>query len=452
MSRVALIGENSVEYINTLINIWNCDDCAVLIDWRIPFITAVEMMKEANVKQCFIEDRLLDDENIGTIHDIEFVKFERRNNTVQCLPGIIYDIFNERYSQNEAVVIYSSGTTGKSKGIILSHFAINTNADAIIDYMNLEENECIYIAKTLSHSSTLTGELLVALKTRTKLVIAPVVVPPRFVLNNIEKYNVSIIGVNPTLLNMYAEEVCRNEYILTSLKTIYVSGSILNDKIYNKVHDVFKNVKIYNVYGLSEAGPRLTAQREDCCKENSVGKPIKGVNLVIVNEHGECVCDGERGIIHVDTKSLYSGYVVGIEKNKSLYKGWLNTGDIGFWDEYGEVHVVDRVDDVIIIDAHKIYPYDIENQILKDCKVSECVVSVVSNKNRDVLCCLYTAKEDLNKTEKISLNSIFMQYEMPRIFIRVDCIPKSKNGKIMRREIGEFAQNKYWELLRRRNS
>lgn len=183
------------------------------------------------------------------------------------MPVFIYDIFKESYSQNEAVVIYSSGTTDKSKEIILSH------------------------------SSALTGELPVALKTRIKLVIVPVVVHPKFVLNNIEKYNVSIIGVNPTLLNMYAEEVSRNVYILTSLKTIYVSGSILNDKVYNKVHDVFMNVKIYNVYGLSEAGPRLTVQREWCCKENSVEKPIKGAEVVIVNAYKVYPCDAERLIL-----------------------------------------------------------------------------------------------------------------------------------------------------------
>ena len=87
MDRVALIGENSVEYVNTLINIWNCGDCAVLIDWRIPFFTAVEMMKEANVKQCFIEEQLADDKNIGTVQEIEFVVFECENNTTKCLPS-----------------------------------------------------------------------------------------------------------------------------------------------------------------------------------------------------------------------------------------------------------------------------------------------------------------------------------------------------------------------------
>ena len=98
MSRVALMGENSIEYVNALINIWNCGDCAVLIDWRTPFLTAVEMMREASVKQCFIEKRLIDDADISAIQDIEFVVYERGNNTTQCLPSATYDKFQENYS------------------------------------------------------------------------------------------------------------------------------------------------------------------------------------------------------------------------------------------------------------------------------------------------------------------------------------------------------------------
>lgn len=438
MRRVAIIGENSIEYVDTLINIWNCGDCAVLIDWRIPFFTAVAMMREANVKQCFIEERLADKENIRTVSDIEFVAFEHENNTAQCLPRAIYDRFNESYSKNEAVVIYSSGTTGKSKGIILSHFAINTNADAIIDYMGLENDDCIYIARTLSHSSTLTGELLVALKTRTKLVIAPVIVPPRVVFNNIEKHNVSIIGINPTLLNMYAEEVSRNEHILTSLKTIYVSGSVLNDKVYTKAHDVFKNINIYNVYGLSEAGPRLTAQTKVCCKENSVGKPIKGVDVAIVNDAGECVRNSERGIIHVNTMSLYSGYVVGAEKNKSLYKGWLNTGDIGYFSEHGELHIVDRADDVIICNSHKVYPRDVEELILKDLQILDCAVSRCMWRGSETIGCLYVSDKDCAIDIVHRLKNKLSKYEMPKKFERIEEIPHNCRGKVDYKKVYEL--------------
>lgn len=435
MSRVALIGENSIGYVDTLVDIWNNGDCAVLLDWRIPFSTAVEMMIEADVHICFIENGLFKKFENEVADSIDFVTYKKQNSSAELLPNFIYEKFQENYSRNEAVVIYSSGTTGKSKGIILSHFAINTNADAIIDYMKPTSEDCIYIAKTLSHSSTLTGELLVALKTRTKLVIAPTIVPPRHVLNNINKFIVTIVCLNPTLLSMLADEDERSQYDISSLKTIYVSGSILNDKTYEKAHAVFSYIQIYNVYGLSEAGPRVTAQRIDCCQNNSVGKPIKDVEIKIVNEQGSIVLCGEYGVVHVKTPSLFEGYVVGQNKHISLSEGWHNTGDVGYIDTNGELHIINRLDDVIIIDSHKVYPSEVEKQIVKQSEVKECAVAKVEFNGNEFIGCLYVSEKEIDRDIKEKLKSKLLVYEIPRFFLRCDALPRTKNGKISTREV-----------------
>ncbi len=438
MSRIALIGENSIGYVNALVDIWNNGDCAVLLDWRIPFSTTIEMMIEADVHTCFIEKGLFNKIENEFSNSIDFVTYEKQNNSAELLPNCIYEKFHENYSRNEAVVIYSSGTTGKSKGIILSHFAINTNADAIIDYMNPTAEDCIYIAKTLSHSSTLTGELLVALKARMKLVIAPTIVPPRYVLNNINKFGVTIVCLNPTLMSMLADEYERSQYDLSSLKTIYVSGSILNDRIYEKSHAVFSHIQIYNVYGLSEAGPRVTAQRGDCCKSNSVGNPIKDVEIKLVNEQGSIVSDGEYGIIHVNTPSLFNGYVVGKNKHISLYEGWHNTGDVGYIDTNGELHIINRLDDVIIIDSHKVYPSEVEKIIIEQSKVKECAVAKVELNGNEFIGCLYVSEKEIDRDIKEKLKKKLLTYEIPRFFLRCNSLPRTKNGKLLTQETGKF--------------
>lgn len=434
MDRVALIGENSVEYISTLVDIWNNGDCAVLIDWRIPLQTAAEMMREANVHTCYIEKNLFN-KSITTSGNISFVLYERKNVSAEYLPKSIYDKFEPNYSQNEAIIIYSSGTTGKSRGIILSHFAINTNADAILDYMKIDVRDCLYIAKALSHSSALTGELLVSLKSKAKLVVAPTVVHPRFVLSNIDKFGVTTICLNPTLLQMYVREYNLKPYPLRTLKTIYVSGSILYDKVYMNAHQTFKNIAIYNVYGLSETGPRITAQRKDCCESNSVGKAIQGINIAIVDENGTQVSDGNRGIVHVNTSSRFIGYISGQEKFTSLYNGWLNTGDVGYIDSNGELHIVNRIDDVIILDAHKIYPVEIEKAILDSTEISDCVVVKANCKNGDFIACLYVGDDILGQTIRHVLKSKLPAYEIPQRFIRCDTIPRTLNGKISKVDI-----------------
>ena len=433
MARVALLGDNSTEYVSIILDIWNNKDCVVLFDCNLPLHVAINMMLEANIQKCFIEKSLFSKYVVEEFYNIEFIVYEKKKNTPSYLSERVYRQFQEKYTQDEAVVFYSSGTTGESKGIILSHFAINKNAEAIIDYMNLNKSDCIYIAKSLSHSSTFTGELLVALKTKTKVVIAPTIVPPRYVLANIFNFKVTIICLNPTLLAMYIEEYLRNNYDLSSLRTIYVSGSILSDNTYNDACKIFNDINICNVYGLSEAGPRVSAQRENNKNGNSVGKAINGVEIAIIDENGKVKDNGKKGLIHIITPSLFIGYISGKKKHESKYKGWFNTGDIGYFDKKNELHIVDRADDVIIINSHKIYPHEIQEKIIVNSKIKECVVLKVRNGKKEFIACIYVGQCEKRIKEK--LLKALLPYEIPRVFIKCDSLPRNNNGKISKLQV-----------------
>ena len=434
MARVALIGENSIEYIEKLIDIWNDGDCAVLIDWRTPMNVAIEMMQEANVEKCIVQSGIFAE--INNKH-ILFNIFEKKQNETQCLPQYIYERFIENYSTNEAIIIYSSGTTGKSKGIILSHYAINTNADSIINYMDLSKKDCIYMAKTISHSSTITGELLVALKTNTRIIIGPIIVPPRVILKNIIEFKVSIICLNPTLLKLITENQLKNFHSLDTLKKIYVSGSILTKSLYMLSRKAFKNVDIFNVYGLSEAGPRVSAQTEKSCKNNSVGKSIKNVHIKIIKENGIEAEKNEKGLIHIKTPSLFKGYVSGKYKHESLWQNWFNTGDIGYFDNNSDLIVIGRFDDLIIINEHKIYPAEIEQCIMNSAKnIVECVVVGLEI----CLGCLYCGTDQLTEIQKKAIKNQLLPYEMPRVFLKAESMPTNINGKLDIRKAKELLE------------
>lgn len=443
MSRIALIGENSVEYISILLDIWNGGDCAVLIDWRIPLETACSMMEEADVKRCYIQKELIAN-TIGQHHkDIVFIPFEITKNSAQLLPTNIRNKYKANNSMDEAVIIYSSGTTGRARGVILTHYAINNNATAINEYMKLGADDCLYIAKSLSHSSTLTGELLVALKFNIQLVIAPVIVPMRYIFDKINLFSVTTICLNPTLLMMFVTDFNLKKFPMPSLKTIYSSGSVLTDYLYEIVQKKITNIKVYNVYGLSEAGPRVAAQTLDCSNSNSVGKAINGVSVLIVDENGVCVPKGSRGYIHVKSKSLFKSYVQGSEKHKSLFMDWLNTGDIGYFDQDDELHVVGRVDDILIINSHKVYPVDIEKIIVNSFDVSECIVTKCVVDNKEILGCLYVSNFDYSNTFAKKLNKKLPSYEIPKFFIKVSFIPKNEFGKVSRTEIKKILETEY---------
>ena len=149
-----------------------------------------------------------------------------------------------------------------------------------------------------------------------------------------------------------------------------------------------------------------------------------------MDDNGNRVGINEYGIIHIKTPSLFNGYVVGKEKNRSLLDGWFNTGDIGFFDDNNELHILGRTDDVVIINSHKIYPTDVENLILKCVDVNECIVCKSSDEQ---LVCLYVSQNELKATDVKSLYSVLMAYEIPNKYIKVDSLPRTFNGKIIRK-------------------
>ena len=442
--RVGIIVNNSPECVDAILDIWNNGDCAVLIDWRIPYAVAVEMMKEASIVKCYAENKVVDKLK-DTCTDIDFATFEQKSFLTEVLPLGAYDKFQANYSQNEAIIIYSSGTTGKSKGIILSHYAINKNADAIIEYMQITQDDVFYIVRPIAYAASMVGELLVCLKAKAKLYIGPVIVPPRYVISNLMKYNVTILTANPTQLSMYADELINTKTRFTHLRCVYASGSILNNVDRLKAIKAFEGVSIYNAYGLTEAGPRVSAQIPGFDHDNSVGKPISGVDVLIIDEQGNTCAPSEKGVIHVKTESIFSGYVKGTAKLQSLYNDWFNTGDIGYMDENGELYVVGRMDDLVNVHGHKVYLCDIEKIIREYESIKDCAVICENDKSNDpVIICFYELYDNDNFDLDLVIKhckKYLSQYEVPKRWTYVESMPKTLNNKISKSDIVDLFNN-----------
>lgn len=440
MSRVGIIGYNSIDYIKKVIEIWENGDAVVLIDPMIPIDKQYEIIKTACVNYCFIDDRIYE-KNIS--YKNAKMSFEVFNVTCGftelCTEQLIY---KEKYTDDEAVIIFSSGTTGISKGVILTHKAINVNADAIIEYMGINKKDTLYIAKPFSHSSTFTGEIVVSLKVGNNLVLSQPIVPPRVILSNLSKFKCTHVCVNPYLLRIITAEQKRKCYDLSHLRRIYVSGSRLSDNIWLDAKNTFNNTYILNVYGLTEAGPRVSVQSDDE-KTNTVGKPIKDVEIIITDDKGHKMSESEMGIVSVKTPSKMKGYI-NSDQVTPVYKDWLNTGDLGYIDENGCLHIVDRLSEVIVINSHNIIPSSVEESINQIDGVDNSCVLKVSTDYDDVLCCVYTGNEIPSIEIRNKLSKCFLNYEIPSIFKHIEAMPMTPTQKIDRKEI----KNKYSKELK----
>ena len=412
--RIGLMGHNSVEFIEQLIRIWNNNDSAVLIDYDMPVDALKRIISNNLIASLRVE------ESLPLKFGSDSLKVDVEPYSVcaplPCLlPDSIYDDFIERYDEDEAVVIFSSGTTGLNKGISLSHRAINNNADSIINYMHPTTTDCLYLNKKITHSSWLTGELLVALKGKFKIVVAPIVIPPRIAFRIISDFGVSILCCNPALLKMYVDEVERATRFPEAIKTIYTSGDVISVKAIERARSVLDR-PVYNVYGQTECGPRISAQTEDCCRGNSVGKPIKNVEIKI----------DTSGEVLVKTNALFSGYTASAAEAPGE---WHGTGDLGFIDENGELYITGRTNSLIVIGAHNIYPEAVEQTIIENTAVSDCLVY----KDAEKLACDYVSACEINKTEIIrSIKPLLLPYEIPKTYRRVKIIPQNANGKKVR--------------------
>jgi len=424
---VCIYADNSCTYVDILLNVWRNGDCAVLIDPRIPLEKAIEQMISCDVKKCYT-----DKESIDHFHEakLNFVNIHKEE-TKFFQQASSCELFPKVYWERDALILFSSGTTGAVKGVILSYFSIQKNAEMIIDYLNPNAEDKLYIVKSLAHSSTVVGELLVALKTNTPILLGMTTQHMSSLWHHIINNSITILCLNPTLFHLLAQYLLRIQPDASQcvLKKIYTSGSILMERDVNDLKKSLEFVQVMNVYGLTEAGPRITAQRQEE-PVGSVGLPLKDIEIVITDETGRQLSEGENGIISVKTPCLFKGYVSGEASLKEpVYKNWLNTGDIGYVDQLGHLYITGRWDRMLTSGSHNVYPEQVEAVIIKFEGIQDCHVygedDLVLGKK---LICIYEGEHEVTSQLLAYCRNHLAQYEIPKSFVH-GTIPKTPNGK-----------------------
>lgn len=333
------------------------------------------------------------------------------------------------------LLMCTSGTTGMPKGVMITERNLWTNLQDIEAYFDIGEQDRILIIRPLYHCAVLTGEFLISLLKGCSIVFDNSPFNPIHILNLIHQYSITVLCGTPTLFYHLSGIAARQQKALP-IRTIAVSGECMTPMVAGQMRAVFHNTRIYNVYGLTEASPRvsyLPPEEFDVCPL-SVGYPLKSVTAKIADESGKILPPGEVGELLLRGPSIMKGYYRNpADTQKTLDSGWLHTGDLAFLDQKGRLTIKSRKDNLIIRAGMNIYPQEIENALKEDPRISEAVAYGI--KNDDVGQCigLKVTAEKLNRSQLFELcRQKLAPYQLPDQLEIVDSIPKNASGKIIR--------------------
>lgn len=340
-----------------------------------------------------------------------------------------------------AVIIYTSGTTGRPKGVVLTHRNVVSNATTSRSATLVEDEAQPLPQRQLAILPLAHSYGLVVLNV-SYLTGALCVMHPRFdttaVLSAIERHGITGFAGVPAMFVALLYSPDADKYDTSSLALCASGSAPLPLAVLEGFEEKF-NCRILEGYGLSEASAVLTAHTATMeRKAGSVGKPIPGVELRIVDESGQPLPGGQTGeIIARGPNIMREYYNMPEETGNALRDGWLYTGDMGYIDEDGYVYIVERKKDLIIRGGFNIYPRDVEEVLNRHPAVIEsAVVGVPSARMGEEVKAFVVTRESIDaETLKAYCRESLANYKTPSEIEFVSFLPRNQVGKIDKKEL-----------------
>lgn len=341
----------------------------------------------------------------------------------------------------DVLILPTSGTTKKPRGVILTQIGLHTNLKAVAQALQITPQDTLILVKSLSHSSTLI-EALSVLAVGGRLLLQPWLTA-RGILAQLDRAIPSMLCVVPTMVHDILAQL-RRERKMLPLRVLSISGAPIASRILRDVGQYLPHGGVYHAYGLTEASPRVSIllPQEFAAHEQSVGRPIAQVITAIVDEDGQQLMPGQAGELIVRGPAVMRGYYNSPEASAyALRQGWLHTGDRACIDSNGYIYLKGRLDEQLNYGGQKMYPGEIEQVLLEHPSVLEAVVYGISDDRLGQIPAAYITPSPSCPTHKDEILRFCRErlpaYKVPRQILLGAPLPRTSSGKVRRASIAE---------------
>ena len=445
--RIAILADNSPQYIEMYVGLPAAGFVIVPLNTRHAEPELRYALEDADAKL------LITDRDPGTLSDLvdavvrvpdEYETLLGKANEMELGVGVTEDTL--------AGLFYTGGTTGASKGVMLSHRNLISNAMHNMTISQPAQEHVFLVMAPMFHAAGTNAVLTGIWSAGCQIPLR--VFDPASALDLIESQGVThTLGV-PAMIAAITELQLREPRDTSSLRLVLHGGSPIATEVVRRAHQAFPSAEFAHVYGATETSPLVTGMRNeqlylDEPRGRSCGRTLIGIQLKIVDENGKELPTGEVGEVATSGPNVMQGYWRKPEQTAAVLRdGWYHTGDLGRLDADGYLYLVDRAKDMIVTGGENVYCSEVEEVLyLHPAVLEAAVIGVPDAKWGEAVHAIVVAREVVEAEDLIEFcRQQIAGYKLPKAITFSETeLPKSGPGKILKREL----RKPFWEGKRR---